>query len=251
MPGAEPLFGRRSGPSRAASESGRMRVISIESLSKHYHEPVLVEATHIFPSGSVTFVMGPNGAGKTTLFKCLLGLEGYSGTILFDGLPLRSVRHDVVPILDDTPFYPALSGRRNLDLLLGRRVDPQEADHAWGLGGRVDPRLLDRPVKGYSSGERKRLAICMALVSKARYLLMDEVASGLDLFTMDAVVAAIQLLAPDTTVVASGHQFDFYARVVDHVVALTDGTLRSVDLDDTSAVSLEATFRSLVAPHSG
>lgn len=226
-------------------------MISIEAVSKSYRAPVLIEATHTFPSGSVSFVMGPNGAGKTTLFKCLLGLERYSGSILFDGRPSEAVRHDIIPVLDDAPFYPHLSGRRNLDLLLGRRVERREADHAWGLGGHVDARLLDRRVKGYSSGERKRLAVSLALVSRARYLLMDEIASGLDLFTMDAVVASIRQLSPEATVVVSGHQFDFYSRIVDHVVTLTDGKLRTVNVDDISAASLEAILRGLVAPHGG
>jgi ABC-2 type transport system ATP-binding protein len=223
-------------------------LITVESVSKSYHKPVLVKASHEFASGAVTFLMGANGGGKTTLFKCMLGLESYSGTVLFDGLPLQEVRDSVVPVFDDAPFYPHLSGKRNLELLLGRSLSALDVREAWTLGGDVDPSLLVKPVRGYSSGQRKRLAVSLALLSEARYLVMDEVASGLDLPTMDAVVATIKKLTPRATVVVSGHQFDFYSRIVDHVVALRGGALETVEISDRSAGSLESTYRKIFLP---
>jgi ABC-2 type transport system ATP-binding protein len=223
-------------------------VISVKGLTKSYHTPVLDGVTFDFESRAVTFVVGPNGAGKTTLFKCILGLEGFGGEVLFDGRPLSEVREHVVSVFDDAPFYPHLSGSRNLRLLLGERFDTDAAARAMAMGGNEAHRLLERPVGRYSNGQRKRLAVCHAVLAHPRYLLMDEVAGGLDLESMDAVSDMVRTAASSATVVVSGHQFEFYSRILDRVAALDHGRLEPVEIHDRSAHALESTYRRLLAP---
>lgn len=223
-------------------------MISVDGISKTYATSLLRDARYAFPSSSVTLLMGANGTGKTTLLKCILGLEDYRGTIEFDGQPLSAVRSQIIAVFDDTPFYTHLNGRRNLELLLERGVGMDEAAAAFG-GPRSVP-LLRQRVATYSSGQRKRLGLAYARLARPRYLLLDEVANGLDFESMLEVAEVIRELAADTTVLLTGHQFDFYARVIDRVVVLRHGKLEAVELDEFCSASLESVYGSLLA-HSG
>ncbi len=220
-------------------------MITANAITKAYRRPVLQDVTVAFPSGQVTFLMGANGAGKTTFFKCLLGLESHGGVFEFDGRRLADVRHQVLVAFDDSPVYPRLDGYANASLLLQRAVSRTELDAAWRLGDRRAPvDLLRRPVRTYSNGQRKRLYLAMAALAQPRYMVLDEVASGLDLETMDAAVRAVRSLAPRSTIIASGHQFDFYSRIVDRVVLLAGGTMEEVTIDgDITLERLERLYR--------
>lgn len=198
-------------------------MITTQGLSKAYRQPVLTDVTVEFPAGRISFVLGPNGSGKTTLLKCLLGLERFEGSVRFDGLTIDQVRHRVAAIFDDTPFYPHLSGRRNLQLLLGphRRL-PED--------GLVPADLLSRPVREYSHGQRKRLALMLVSASGADLLVLDEISTGLDHGSMLELRAVLSSLARRSTIVATGHQFDFYEPLIDRLFVLTEGHL--LDLGD-------------------
>lgn len=215
-------------------------------ISKSYKTPVLKSVDLSCQTGMATFLMGGNGAGKTTLFKCLLGLEPFQGSFSFDGLPIAQMREKVFAIFDDDPLYPSLNGYCNVEMLLNSRIRNDVVEAAWRFGARqssVD--LLKRPVRTYSSGQRKRLQLSAAIICKPTYLILDEVASGLDVETMDAAIRMILALKSEATIIASGHQFDFYARFIDRQVMLKDGRLIEIEGDEEiDAEFLERTYRS-------
>lgn len=224
-------------------------MISAKDIGKSYGTPVLTMASCVFRSDQVTFLMGANGAGKTTFFKCLLELEKHDGSFDFDGQPHAMVRQEVFTAFDDSPLYPRLNGYANVELLLGGRIARRDVDDAWKLGDlRASVALLRKPVRAYSNGQRKRLYLAAAVLSRPKYLILDEVASGLDLETMDAAVRAINLLRPGAVIIASGHQFDFYTRIVDRVVLLDNGHIKEVDWHgDLGASGLERIYRTHTA----
>lgn len=216
-------------------------MITVRSVAKRYDRVVLDGVDCHFPERNVTFLMGGNGAGKTTLFKCLLGLEACEGEVRFDGRPVEQVRGELAALFEDTPFYDRLSGWRNLQLLAdGPRFSRQEVDRLLGVP--FEP-LLDRPVRTYSSGQRKRLAMAMVQLMRPRYVLLDEVASGLDVPAMDMVTGTIRHLARSATVIATGHQFDFYAPLIDRVLVLDGGRIEEVTWHGGNGEQLEAVYR--------
>ena len=111
----------------AAQATGAIRPIVASKLSKRYREVLAVDDVDIdLPAGVVGGFVGPNGAGKTTTIQLLLGLvRPTSGTATVLG---ESIRHPerylrrVGALIESPSFYPALSGRRNLEVLtrLGR-----------------------------------------------------------------------------------------------------------------------------------
>ncbi len=185
------------------------------------------------PAGSRVAITGPNGAGKSTLLAVLArNLDTTGGGCTWDGvdvgtLPLTGVR-DRIAVVDDAPHIFATTLRNNLtlaapdatddDILAGlTRVGlapfvkalPDGLDTTLGTGGR-----------GVSGGERARLGIARALLSRRPVVLLDEPVAHLDPPTARAVVAdllAEGTLEPSRTIVMVTHRdegLDLFDRVL-------------------------------------
>ncbi|MGW3304185.1 ATP-binding cassette domain-containing protein [Streptomyces rubiginosohelvolus] len=216
-------------------------MITITSLSKAYgDQTVLDDASAVFSRGRVSYLLGPNGSGKTTLFKCLLGLERHGGTVEFSGRPLTDVREHVFPVFDDCPLYPHLSGFENLRHLTGRRVSWDDVRAV--ANGALDRTSLRKPARALSYGQRKKLYTVGLLIARPAYIVLDELANGLDYDSLQWLRGSIERLKENGVVVASGHQFDFYDKVADDVFALSEKRLSRLDFNHDDGDSLEAVY---------
>jgi ABC-2 type transport system ATP-binding protein len=163
--------------------------------------------------GEVRGLLGPNGAGKTTLLRLLFGLlRADQGSVELFGRTLEGpdavLPDGVAGFVEDPSFYPYLSARVNLELLVeldGSGAGPDVIDDALertGLGARGSER-----VSGYSTGMRQRLGIAAALLRSPRLLLLDEPTAGLDPAGMRDIGALIRSLSENgTAVLLSSHQ---------------------------------------------
>ena len=215
--------------------------IEVRELTKTY--PGGVEAVKAIDfdvaPGEVFGLLGPNGAGKSTTIGMLTTtIRPTSGTARLAGfdvarepLAARSVSSVVFqePVVDRS-----LTGRRNLDLHARLwRVDPREAkarieELAATLG--LDD-LLDRPVGGYSGGERRRLEIARALVSQPRVLFLDEPTVGLDPRIRAELLDAIARLRDRTemTILLTTHYLDEAEKLCDRLAITHAGRIVALD----------------------
>lgn len=211
-------------------------MIEVRGLSKHYRSiPVLTDVDVVLPSGKIAFLMGKNGAGKTTLLKTMLELENHSGEVLYGGQRLQGVYGEVAVVYDDSPVHKNLTGRQNIEVLCGRRVG--NSDIARFTADFITQSELSRRAKTYSYGQQKKLAIAIALLGEPKYLMMDEVSNGLDYATMEWLKRELRERAGSTTILLTGHQFDFYNSIVDRVLILKDTRVTEVDFLSTSTES--------------
>jgi ABC-2 type transport system ATP-binding protein len=159
-------------------------MIEVESLTKRYGGRAVVEdLSFTVRPGRVTGFLGPNGAGKTTTLRMILGLaRADGGRARIDGRRYAALPHPTAHVgaaLEDASFHPGRSGRNHLRVIAAagghapRRVDEVLAE--VGLG-----EASERRVKGYSTGQRQRLAIAAALLGDPEVLILDEPANGLD-----------------------------------------------------------------------
>src|SRR5215212_9139933 len=136
------------------------------------------------PAGGVHGFLGPNGSGKTTSIRMLLGLiRADAGSMTVFGRPVPAQLPEVVgrvgAIVESPKFFPAFSGRKNLELLAEAIGAPRtrvgEVLEQTSLGERGKDRF-----KAYSLGMKQRLAIAATLLKEPDLLILDEPTNGLD-----------------------------------------------------------------------
>jgi ABC-type multidrug transport system ATPase subunit len=182
------------------------------------------------PLGGVHGFLGPNGSGKTTTIRMMLGLiRADSGAIrIFDAeIPgaLPEVIGRIGAIVEQPKFFPAFSGRRNLELLAtgigtpARRVG--EVLDEVGLTGRDRDRF-----RTYSLGMKQRLAIAATLLKDPDLLIFDEPTNGLDPAGIHEIRATMRGLADrGKTVLVSSHILSEVQQVADTVSIIGRGRL--------------------------
>jgi ABC-type lipoprotein export system ATPase subunit len=183
-------------------------VAEVRRLAKAYGaNPVFSQLDARFEAGRLYAVTGPSGSGKTTLLQILAGLElPDEGDVVIDGTPLADLdrtgrselRRRLVGFVGQQPgLVPFLSARENVELALAvRGAGPGGALatlESVGLAERAEQR-----VSRLSAGERERVAIARAVVSRPRLLLADEPTSRLDGANAVAMAGLLARLARET-----------------------------------------------------
>jgi molybdate transport system ATP-binding protein len=192
-------------------------------------------------SGGLTVLFGRSGSGKTSLVNAIAGLiRPDRGHILLDGDALTDTERGVfVParkrrigyVFQEGRLFPHMNVRHNL--LFGRRFAPKggrpgEIDHVVGLLGIGG--LLDRRPFNLSGGEKQRVAIGRALLSRPRLLVMDEPLASLDEARKAEILPYIERLRDEAGVpiVYVSHAIAEVARLATTMVVLSEGRVAAV-----------------------
>ena len=191
----------------------------IQNLNKSYGSKQVLHGINIkFEAGKVYGIVGENGAGKTTLFRCIAGLEDYSGTISSTIQPLKN---HLGLLLTDPFFFAKITGREYLQLLCNAR-NIAIAD--------IDCRnIFDLPLNQYaatySTGMKKKLALTAILLQQNQYYILDEPYNGVDIQSNIIITEIIHKLKQlGKTVIISSHIFSTLRDTCDEIHLLKDGT---------------------------
>ena len=171
--------------------------MELRNISKSYHgRPVLQNVSFTIEPG-VTALWAPSGAGKTTLLRILLGLERPdSGELLG-----TSVRWSAV--FQEDRLLDGLDAMGNLRFALGSGWDEAAARRLLAELGLSDAE--DRPVREWSGGMKRRLALARALLADAEAIALDEPFAGLDHAAALHAAQVIEQQRAGRTVVAVSH----------------------------------------------
>jgi len=208
--------------------------IATHGLTKRFGRLVAVKGLDLAAEpGQVFGFLGLNGAGKTTTIRMLLDLLRPSAgraAILghdcqSDGLAARSL----VGYMPGEPgFYRDMTGRQALGVLAS--LSARAVREAWQR--ELLERLLfrdadlDRRVREYSSGMKRKLAIVSAFQADAPLLILDEPTEGLDPLMQEAFYALLaDVRRRETTVFLSSHVLSEVDRVCDRIAVLRTGEL--------------------------
>jgi len=236
-------------------------VIEAENLSKVYNgrrKPVraLDGLSLKVQPGEIFGYLGPNGAGKTTTIRLLLDLiRPTAGQARLFGL---DVRQHSVALHQRIGFLP---GELNLwKHLTGAQTVEASGRIRGGVDQRYVQRLTDRleldlglRVRSYSSGNKRKLGLVIALMNQPELLILDEASSGLDPL-MQQVFNELMLEAQGEgrTVFLSSHILSEVQAICDRVAILRDGQLKAVervsDLTHADFRWVTLKFREAVAP---
>ena len=200
------------------------------------------------PLGGVHGFLGPNGSGKTTTIRMLLGLiRADAGTMSIFGHEVSKHLPEVVgrvgAVVESPKFFPAFTGRKNLQLLAEAIDRPHDiVDQVLeqsGLGERGKDKY-----KTYSLGMKQRLAIAATLLKEPDLLIFDEPTNGLDPAGIREIRNTMRSLGEQgKTVLVSSHILDEVEQVADTVSIIGHGRLlasgRVADvIGDQTATSL-------------
>lgn len=183
----------------------------------------------------VTAIFGRSGAGKTTLINAVAGLlRPDAGHVRLDGETLSDAsrftpahKRHIGYVFQDARLFPHMNVAQNLDYAVrfaARR--PQRASRADIIDLLGLAPLLGRAPGDLSGGEKQRVALGRALLSRPRALLMDEPLAALDGARKDAILPYLEELKteqPTLPVLYVSHALDEVARLADQIVLLTDG----------------------------
>jgi len=202
--------------------------------------------------GTLTALLGPNGAGKTTLVRIIATLSRPdAGRVRVLGYDVAAQAAQVRARIGLTGQYAGLDeelrGRDNLVLIgrlagLRRRHAYQRAAELAGTFGLAD--AIDRTVRTYSGGMRRRLDLAASLMARPALLVLDEPTTGLDPGSRQQLWAALSgLRAEGTTMLLTTQYLEEADRFADMVHVLDRGRI----LASGTAAQLKARAGSGVA----
>ena len=210
-------------------------VIKTAGLTKRYKSVAALDDLNLtVPRHSIFGFLGPNGAAKSTTIKLLLGLmRPTSGIAKIFGLDSVhdsvAIRERVGYLAQDPRYYDHMTARETLRFTARFfYTGPTSAIEAriaetLDLVGLAEK--ADRPIKGFSGGERQRLGIAQAQVNYPDLLILDEPAASLDPMGRRDVLQVMERLRKHTTIFYSTHILDDVQRVSDTVAILNHGKL--------------------------
>ncbi|HSI94127.1 MAG TPA: ABC transporter ATP-binding protein [Jiangellaceae bacterium] len=221
-----------------------------ETTKRYGNLTALDRMTMDVTKGEIVGLLGPNGAGKTTALRTLLGLlkpsEGRAEIFGIDAWkqPVEAHRH-LAFIPGEFAVWPQLTGAQILDLL-------------GAVAGGYDPVFRDELVerfnfdpgkrgRSYSKGNRQKIAVIAALMTRAPLLVMDEPSSGLDPLMEAAFQDCLrEAKARGQTILLSSHILSEVEAVCDRVAVLRQGVLVEhgtlAELRHLHAHTVEATY---------
>ena len=235
----------------APAEGPQVPAVRMVELTKRYGTLTALNRFSLaIAPGEIVGLLGPNGAGKTTTLRTLLGLlTPSSGTAEIFGIgawrdPVAAHRH-LAFIPGEFAVWPQLTGRQTLDLL----------GTVWGGYDRayrdelIERLSLDPSKRGrsYSKGNRQKVAVIAALMTRAPLLVMDEPSSGLD----PLITATFQQLLREAkqrgqSILLSSHILSEVEAVCDRVAVLRQGVCVEqgtlAELRHLHATTVEATY---------
>lgn len=200
----------------------------------------LDKITMEFNQGEIVGLVGANGAGKTTLMKILAGyMDKTDGSILYNGRAIEEFSNkrlnEFVNLVEQNPESQ----------LVGPTVEDElaRACRLMGYEGRVIREKVDFVLKlvrmkqakewyldEMSAGERRRIALAMALIADPSMLLLDEPLSDLDYVGVKDTIATLkELKSRGLCIIVSAHRLEDILELTDRIAVLGEGRLLMLD----------------------
>ena len=228
IPNFDALFEDRAGAARAS----RGLAIHASHLGKRFGETqVLHDLSLDVPPGQFLAIVGRSGCGKSTLLRILAGLDAPSfGQVSVGGARGQAEISGKARLMFQEPrLLPWSSVLGNVEVGLGRERSKRDAqDRALETLGAVglQPRAKEWP-SVLSGGQKQRVALARALVSKPRFLALDEPLGALDALTRIEMQGLLERVwqAQGFTAVLVTHDVTEALMLADRVVMIEEGRI--------------------------
>ena len=192
------------------------------------------------PDGKITGLLGPNGAGKSTTLRVLYTvLQPDEGGATIDGIDVvddgLAARERIGALPHGAGLYPHLSARENIAYyaalcgLEKATINDRVAEIIRLL--EIDD-FADRQTKGFSQGQRTKVALARSLVHSPQNVILDEPSNGLDVMATRSLRGlSLKLKEAGRCVLFSSHVMQEVAALCDDIVIIANG---KVAIDDSA-----------------
>ena len=212
-------------------------VAKLEKVSLSYDKRQILDNINFeLNSGEIVGLLGPNGAGKSTLFNLLIGLikPDYGKVIIANvdatNFPIyeRAKKFKIGYVPQYGGYFHDLTLLENLKAV-GEILIKNQSDRQIKIDNMISKFALDnvREIKAkfLSGGQRRKLVICMALLSDPKILLCDEIFAALDVLTihmLKEILVNLQNENPKICIVVCEHQARELLSIVDRAMILSN-----------------------------
>lgn len=163
------------------------QLITVENLTNVVGKQTITHTISLsLQKKEILGLIGPSGAGKTTIIKSIMGMElptTGSISILGEKIPNRQIMANVGYMGQSDALYETLSARENMQFigqmmgLSSKKITERTLELITLLSLSAD---LDKKVKAYSGGMKRRLSLALALIQNPEILILDEPTVGID-----------------------------------------------------------------------
>lgn len=207
-------------------------VVEVKNLNKTYgKKKVLNDVSFYVKPNEIVGFIGPNGAGKSTTMKCICNLiYPDSGEITINGYDLFKQREKALEaqaaLIESPGLYQDMTGKENINLIAKLRNIPRKrVEEIYDFTEIGD--ALDRKVLGYSMGMKQRLGLGIAIMSKPKFIILDEPTNGLDPTGIIHLRNTLQRLIKeeDISILFSSHQLGEVEKLADRIICINKGKI--------------------------
>jgi len=210
-------------------------VLEVKGLNKTYGKKRVLNNVSLYVKhNEIVGFIGPNGAGKSTTMKCICNLVyPDSGEIIINGYDLFKEREKALgcqaSLIESPGLYLDMTGRENIELIAKLRdISKERVEEVCEFTELRE--ALNRGVAGYSMGMKQRLALGIAILSKPKFLMLDEPMNGLDPSGVIHLRNTLQRLVKeeDMAILFSSHQLGEVEKLAHRIIFIDKGEIIEV-----------------------
>lgn len=225
------------------------RAIEITNLRKAYDSSmVLTDLNLDVPSGNIFGLIGPNGAGKSTLIGILTGLLDFNdGSILINGLELNEgneleIKKQIASVLQPPLLFEHFTSHDFLHYICDIYEIP-ENERQEKISSMLDYLGLTEfehaKINKLSSGSRKKLSFCAAILSDPKIMFLDEPFESIDVISIGRMKTILKhLQRQGKTIIITSHILEIVENFCDDIAILHEGKIIAY-LDSESRKKLQ------------
>lgn len=205
-------------------------MIEVKHVKKKYKKvKALDDVSFNIEEGKITCILGVNGVGKSTILKVIAGLvKPNSGEILIDGEKFSQQTYNKLAFVTDIDIhFNHLNIKETFDLmkLFYKNWDEDRAYEMLSMFSLTD----DKKISELSKGNKARVKIIIGFAQRAKYILLDEPFSGIDIFKREEFInAMLTLMEDDESIVITTHEIGEIEKIVDDVIILNKGKIEQI-----------------------
>lgn len=205
-------------------------MIEVKNVKKRYKKvKALDDVSFNIEEGKITCILGINGVGKSTILKAIAGLvKPDSGQILIDGEKLSQQTYNKLAFVPDIDIhFSHLNIKETFEFmkLFYKNWDEDRAYEMLKMFSLTDDQMISK----LSKGNKARVKIIIGFAQRAKYTLLDEPFSGIDIFKREEFIKAIlTFMCDDESIVITTHEIDEIEQIVDDVILLNNGKVAEI-----------------------